>query len=160
MNHDISIPTRISRFRPEQCSHHCWLSLPTPPTAVEDRFLHPKGIQSASEIPVGGAPIANSLCLRCKRESGCRQEFSREEVGRMLSRPLNAYLNGSAGCGSLTTARAPEVGLRHSPCLNTSSSVVPHSSSSSAAPNGTRRICFLPNLISNSSPGSRPNWAV
>ena len=33
-------------------------------------------------------------------------------------------------------------------------------SSSSMAPRGTRRICFLPSLISNSSPGCRPSWAV
>ena len=47
--------------------------------------------QSASEIPAGGAPIASNLCLRCKRESGCRQAFSRVEVCGELSRPLNGY---------------------------------------------------------------------
>jgi hypothetical protein len=29
--------------------------------------------QSASETPAGGATMTCSLCLRCKRESSCRQ---------------------------------------------------------------------------------------
>jgi len=36
-------------------------------------------------------PIANSLCLRCKQESGRCQGFRRDGVRRVLSRPLNAY---------------------------------------------------------------------
>lgn len=53
----------------------------------------PTGVaaQSASEIPGGGVPIANSLCLRCKQESERCQGFSRDGVRRVLSRPLNAY---------------------------------------------------------------------
>jgi hypothetical protein len=47
--------------------------------------------QSASEIPADGVPITTKLCLRCKRESGRRQGFSRGEVFGELSRPLNGY---------------------------------------------------------------------
>jgi hypothetical protein len=47
--------------------------------------------QSASEIPAGGASIANNLCLRCKRESDCRQGLGRDEFCGGLSRPLNGY---------------------------------------------------------------------
>ncbi|MCX5946897.1 MAG: restriction endonuclease subunit S, partial [Cyanobacteria bacterium] len=39
----------------------------------------------------GGVPITTNLCLRCKRESGRRQGFSRDEVYGELSRPLNGY---------------------------------------------------------------------
>ena len=39
------------------------------------------------EIPVGGAPIANSLCLRCKRESGRCQGFSRDRVAACCHAP-------------------------------------------------------------------------
>ncbi len=54
------------------------------PTGVAD--------QSGAEIPGGGVPIANSLCLRCKQESDRCQGFSRGGVRRVLSRPLNAYI--------------------------------------------------------------------
>ena len=55
------------------------------------RTLAGVAAQSASEIPAGGALIAGGLYLRCNRESGRRQGFSRIEVRHELSRPLNAY---------------------------------------------------------------------
>ena len=50
--------------------------------------------QSASGIPAGGELITGGLCLRCKPESSSRQGFSRAQVRRELSRPLNGYRMG------------------------------------------------------------------
>ena len=52
--------------------------------------------------------------------------------------------------------RQVDVHLRSSPCPGAPSA--PHSSS--AAPRGMSWICLRPSLISNSSPGFRPSWAV
>jgi len=47
--------------------------------------------QSASGIPAGGLLITGDLCLRCNRESSCRQGVSRAGVRDEPSRPLNRY---------------------------------------------------------------------
>ncbi len=47
---------------------------------------------------------------------------------------------------------------RYLSCPNCSTPAVPQSSS--AAPKGMSWICLRPSLISNSSPGLRPSWAV
>ena len=51
--------------------------------------------QSASGIPVGSALITGGLYLGCNRQSNCRQWFSRADVSRELSRPLNGYHDAS-----------------------------------------------------------------
>jgi hypothetical protein len=51
--------------------------------------------QSASEIPAGGAAIACSLCVRCTRESGCRQGF----CGRTDSKRVTGLLAGAVSMG-------------------------------------------------------------
>jgi hypothetical protein len=48
-------------------------------------------IQSAAEMPEGGAVIASSLLLRSKRESGCRQGLARLKAPSSSSHPLNGY---------------------------------------------------------------------
>jgi hypothetical protein len=69
-------------------------------------------------MPAGGAPISSSLCLRCKRESGRRQGFSRDDVRRVLSRPLNAYLgtpekdSRPIGAGFVRLLRVNQAGKR------------------------------------------------
>ncbi|MCP9911437.1 hypothetical protein KBZ15_16210, partial [Cyanobium sp. BA20m-p-22] len=42
-------------------------------------------------IPAGSALITGGLYLGCNRKSNCRQGFSRADVRRELSRPLNGY---------------------------------------------------------------------
>jgi len=64
-------------------------------SACWDRIssLAPAGhdTQSASEIPEAGVVITGDLCLRCNRDSSCRQGFSRNDVHYDPSRPLNRY---------------------------------------------------------------------
>ena len=54
-------------------------------------------------------PIANSLCLRCKQESGRCQGFRRDGVRRVLSRPLNAYEGGKLQLDQLLQAIAGQI---------------------------------------------------
>ena len=66
--------------------------------------------------------------------------------------------------GCLESGQAPKKGHRSTPkswFWTVNPLPGPHSSdSSSKPPTGVRRIAFLPSLISNSAPGSRPNIAV
>ena len=59
------------------------------------------------------------------------------------------------GCRQERIKKAPPSGRYQAGCRP-----APAHSSSSARPMGTSLICLRPSLISNSSPGSRPNWVV
>ena len=138
--------------------------LPCPPA----RAWHHDGIPKAPRTRCA----ATGRLLEGSNEKGapCRALFCFAEAGfRSGKRPRSS----ASGTGSEwpdrprrtnRTPRADQAPDRpgHGSAISVEapplSSGAPHSSS--AAPNGMSWICLRPSLISNSSPGCRPSWAV